>query len=209
MTGKFITLEGIEGVGKSTGMDFLRRRLQARGIDALTTREPGGTPLAEAIRSLVVEAGEETMPALCETLLMFAARAAHLANRIRPALGAGRWVLCDRFSDATYAYQGGGRGIPAERIRALHDWVHAGLDPDLTLLLDAPVAVGLARASERGGNRASDRFERERQEFFERVRAVYLDIARAEPARVCVIDAGRPQPEVQAALGAAVDRLLA
>lgn len=208
MTGKFITLEGIEGVGKSTSMGFLHGRLQARGIDVLMTREPGGTPLAESIRSLVMAPGEETMPAVCETLLMFAARAAHLVNRIRPALEAGRWVLCDRFTDATYAYQGGGRGVPAERIRGLHDWVQAGLDPDLTLLLDAPVTVGLARARVRGVDSAPDRFERERLEYFERVRAVYLDIARAEPTRVCVIDADRPQPEVWAALGAAVDRLL-
>lgn len=207
MRGKLITLEGIEGVGKSTSMHFLRDRLQARGIDALTTREPGGTPLAEAIRKLVVESADEPVPVLCETLLMFAARAAHLSNRIRPALDAGRWVLCDRFTDATYAYQGGGRGVPVERIRELHGWVHAGLEPDLTLLLDTPVAVGLARASNRSKGRG-DRFESERGEFFERVRAAYLRIAGAEPARVLVIDADRPLPEVRAALAAAVDRLL-
>lgn len=207
MKGKFITLEGIEGVGKSTSMNLLRDRLQTRGIDAVTTREPGGTPLAEAIRSLVMEPGEETVPPVSETLLMFAARAVHLANRIRPALEAGSWVLCDRFTDATYAYQGGGRGVPIEHIRGLHAWVHEGLEPDLTLLLDAPVAVGLARAGKRNADRAGDRFECERQEFFERVRAAYLAIARARPDRVVVIDADRPLSEVQALLCAAVDRL--
>lgn len=204
--GKLITLEGIEGVGKSTSMSFLRERLHARGIDVLTTREPGGTPLAEAIRKLVVEPAGESMPAVCETLLMFAARATHLANLIRPALEAARWVLCDRFTDATYAYQGGGRGVALERIRSLHGWVHGGLEPDLTLLLDAPVDVGLARVRGRNAN-GGDRFESERREFFERVRSVYLDIARANPERVSVIDADRPLPDVQAALGAAVDRL--
>ncbi|MGH8496089.1 MAG: dTMP kinase [Gammaproteobacteria bacterium] len=204
--GKLITLEGIEGVGKSTGMSFLSERLQTRGIDVLTTREPGGTPLAETIRKLVVEPSEEAMPAICETLLMFAARSAHLANRIRPALAAGRWVLCDRFTDATYAYQGGGRGVPVEHIRSLHDWVHAGLEPDLTLLLDAPVEVGFARIRGRNAE-GRDRFERERRAFFERARSAYLDIAKAETARVIVIDADRPLRDVHAALGNAVDRL--
>jgi len=205
-TGKLITLEGIEGVGKTANVDFLRRHIAARGIDVLASREPGGTPLAEAIRKLAVARGDEPLPADCETLLMFAARAVHLANLIRPALAAGRWVLCDRFTDATYAYQGGGRGVPRERIRALHDWVHAGLDPDLTLLLDAPVATGLARARRRAPP-GDDRFENERSDFFERVRAAYLDIAKTEPARVRVIDSSRPLTEVRRELVRAIDGL--
>jgi dTMP kinase len=204
--GRLITLEGIEGVGKTANIDFLRRHIAARGIDVLATREPGGTPFAEAIRRLAIERGGEPVPADCETLLMFAARAAHLANLIRPALAAGRWVLCDRFTDATYAYQGGGRGVPLAHIRALHEWVHAGLEPHLTLLLDAPVRVGLARARRRAPP-GDDRFENERRDFFERVRAAYLDIARNEPARVRVIDANRPLAAVRDELALAIDGL--
>ncbi|CAN5155488.1 dTMP kinase [soil metagenome] len=203
--GRFITLEGIEGVGKSTLVRFLRERLEKRGIDVMMTREPGGTPIAEAIRAIVIEPRDEPMPVVCETLLMFAARTAHLENRIRPALDAGQWVLCDRFTDATYAYQGSGRGISIERIEQLHDWVHGDLEPDLTLLLDAPVEVGLGRAGARGA--AGDRFEQERKSFFERVRKAYLERARAEPERVRIIDADRPLQEVRASVQTVVDAL--
>ncbi|MEZ5540737.1 MAG: dTMP kinase [Pseudomonadota bacterium] len=194
MTGKFITVEGIEGVGKSTNMDFIRQQLQAAGKDVVVTREPGGTPLAEAIRELLLDPAHTGMDTLCELQLVFAARAEHLAKVIRPALAAGRWVLCDRFTDATYAYQGGGRGVDAAVIARLEDLVQGGFRPDLTLLLDLPVATGLARISARG---APDRFERERVEFFERVRQAYLELARRHPGRYRVIDASQPLAGVQ------------
>ena len=194
MTGRFITLEGIEGVGKSTNLEFAAGVLRDAGLDVLVTREPGGTPLAEAIRETLLRPSDEAMPPTAELLLMFAARSVHLENRIRPALESGRWVLCDRFTDATFAYQGGGRGETREAIRWLQGLVQAGLQPDLTLLLDVPVEVGLARAGRRG---AADRFEQEQAEFFERVRAAYLDLAAAEPGRFAVVDADRPLPSVQ------------
>ncbi len=202
MAGRFITVEGIEGVGKSTQIDFLRGLLEARGVPVTVTREPGGTPLGEAIRSLLLDRRHTGMAADTELLLMFAARAQHLAEVIRPALAAGRWVLCDRFTDATYAYQGAGRGIGPGRIAVLEDFVQDGLRPDLTILLDAPVATGLARAGRRG---PGDRFERETVNFFERVRAGYLQRASAEPGRFRVIDAGRRRGEVEAALAQVLD----
>lgn len=194
MSGKFITVEGIEGVGKSTNMDFIHRQLQASGRDVLVTREPGGTPLAEAIRSLLLDPAYTGMDTLCELQLMFAARAEHLSKVIRPALAAGQWVLCDRFTDATYAYQGGGRGVDTAVIARLEDLVQGGFRPDLTLLLDVPVELGLARAGQRG---ALDRFEQEQIDFFERVRQAYLDMARRHPGRYRVIDAGLPLEAVQ------------
>jgi dTMP kinase len=188
--GKFITIEGGEGVGKSTQIVALRDLLAARGIEVVFTREPGGTLRAERIRELLLETSDETMPGICELLLMFAARSTHIENVIRPALERGAWVVCDRFTDATYAYQGGGRGLPREHIAALEKLVQRDLQPDLTLLLDAPLEISSARASARNAAAgSSDRFEREQREFFERVRATYLDRARVEPNRFVLIDA--------------------
>lgn len=185
----FVTIEGIEGAGKSTCMAVLRRFFEARGEPVVSTREPGGTELGERIRELLLSHSHEGMTLKSETLLMFAARAEHLAQVIEPALAAGRHVLCDRFTDATYAYQGGGRGLPADQIQRLEEWVQEGRRPDLTLFLDVPVDTGLARAAQRS---APDRFEREQAEFFERARRVYLDRARSEPGRIHVIDASQP-----------------
>jgi len=200
--GRFITLEGIEGAGKSTVAVQIRERLAERGVTVRLTREPGGTPLAERLRALALEPGEEHLAPEAETLLMFAARRIHVDNLIRPALERGEWVLCDRYTDATRAYQGGGRGVPADFIESLARIVHADVEPDLTLLLDLPPALGLARAAARRG--AKDRFESENSAFFGRVRASYLEIARTE-RRVVVIDASRPLVEVVAASLAAVE----
>jgi len=198
--GRFLTIEGIEGVGKTTQIVRLSKILSDRGIAHVVTREPGGTPLAEKIRDLVLVA-REPLPDTAELLLMFAARAVHLQNLIEPNLIAGRWVLCDRFTDATYAYQGAGRGLGDDQIRPLELLVQRARRPDLTLLLDVPVAVGLQRARRRNQDTGiehadQDRFERQRAEFFERVRAAYLVRAAAEPGRVSVIDAGRSADEV-------------
>lgn len=198
--GRFVTLEGIEGVGKSTQIVRLSRSLAERAVAHIVTREPGGTPLAEQLRDLVLSARGEAMPDVAELLLMFAARAVHLGNLIEPHLAAGRWVLCDRFTDATYAYQGAGRGIAMDSIRQLETLVQGARRPDLTLLLDVPVLVGLQRARQRnaasGAEREEDRFEAERAGFFERVRAAYLARAAAEPRRIVVIDAVRSADEV-------------
>lgn len=196
--GRFVTVEGIEGVGKTTQVSLVARALADRGVAQVVTREPGGTPLAESIRDLVLRAGEESLPPVAELLLMFAARAVHLANHIEPHLKAGRWVICDRFTDATYAYQGAGRGMSEEIIGNLETWVQGPRRPDLTLLLDVPVNVGLQRAQERDAGKTRDRFELERREFFERVRAGYLARARAAPERIVVIDASRSVAEVGA-----------
>jgi dTMP kinase len=185
---RFVTFEGIEGVGKSTQVAALGAALQQRGVAHRITREPGGTPLAERIRGLVLEAGGEALPAPAELLLMFAARAVHLANLIEPALQAGHWVLCDRFTDATYAYQGGGRGVEHAVIGALEDFVQGGRRP--TLLLAGRVVLARARARQRNAAAPADRFEAERGVFFERVRAAYLARAAAAPQRCVVIDAG-------------------
>lgn len=206
MTGRFITLEGGEGVGKSSNLEFIHRHLEAAGKVVLVTREPGGTALGEEIRALLLGHRHEGMNADAELLLMFAARAQHLAAVIRPALATGKWVLCDRFTDATYAYQGGGRGIDEERIAALETWVQGSLRPDLTLLLDAPVAVGMARAGRRAGE--ADRFEREQMAFFERVRQTYLDQARRFPERYRVIDAGQALSTVQGQLKQELERFI-
>ena len=194
MKGKFITVEGIEGVGKTTNIDFIHQQLQAAGRDVVLTREPGGTPLAEAIRGLLLDPAYTGMDSTCELQLMFAARAEHLAKVVWPALEQGQWVLCDRFTDATYAYQGGGRGIDGGVIARLEELVQGDFRPDLTLLLDVPVEIGLARASKRG---ALDRFEQEKVAFFERVRNAYLEMAQRSPDRYRVIDASLPLIDVQ------------
>lgn len=192
--GRFITIEGIEGAGKSTCMQLAAERITAHGIALLQTREPGGTPLGEELRDLLLSHRHTGMSDDAELLLMFAARAEHLRSRIEPALAAGQWVLCDRFTDATYAYQGAGRGIPLERISVLEQWVQGKLRPDLTILMDLPVKVGLERAGKRSD---PDRFESENLTFFERVRQGYLDIAACEPDRVRVVDASRDLAAVQ------------
>ena len=196
--GRFISFEGIEGVGKSTQLKRLAVQLGNDGREVITTREPGGTPFAEKIRALVLGVAGESVPPVAELLLMFAARAVHTENLVRPALARGAWVLCDRYTDATFAYQGGGRGVPASDIEALADLAHRQLRPDVTLLFDAPVAVALARARGRSG--AGDRIEAETSAFFERVRAAYLERAAAEPARIKRIDASRSENEVARAV---------
>ncbi len=204
--GCFITLEGIEGAGKSTVALALRTELEGRGLDVLLTREPGGTPLAESLRELLLRRDGERLNPVAETLLMFAARAAHLDNAIRPALAAGRWVICDRYTDASYAYQGGGRAVSTVLIDQLAAAVHADLWPDRTLLLDLPVSAGLERAKSRPG--APDRFESEQRSFFERVRTAYLQRAAREPQRVRVIDGQRGAAQVVAAALDAIADLL-
>jgi dTMP kinase len=194
---RFITVEGGEGAGKSSNLRFIRELLERGGREVITTREPGGTALGEEIRDLLLRQRSEGMAPDTELLLMFAARAEHLDRLIRPALAEGKWVLCDRFTDASFAYQGGGRGIPSERIAQLAQWVHGDLAPGLTLLLDIPVVQGLARAGERA---EPDRFERERSEFFERVRTCYLQLAAREPGRFRIVDASAPIEAVQTQL---------
>ncbi len=193
--GKFITVEGIEGAGKTSNLEFIKHILETSGKEVLYTREPGGTPLGEEVRNLLLGHRHTGMADDTELLLMFAARAEHLEQKIRPALDAGIWVLCDRFTDASYAYQGGGRGIDHKRIRALEQWTHGDVSPDLTLLLDLPVDVGLERAGKRS---EPDRFEKEEERFFEAVRQAYLQIAWNEADRVKVVDAACPLYEVQA-----------
>lgn len=202
MRGRFITLEGSEGSGKSTNLAYIYQQLQKSGIDVVLTREPGGTPLAEQIRELLLDHKQAAMCSDTELLLMFAARAQHLHELILPALESGKWVLCDRFTDATYAYQGAGRGVSEARIALLEQWVQGDLRPDLTFFLDLPVAQGLARAGERS---TPDRFEREKIDFFERVRQGYLTQAEREPQRYRVVDASVPLAQVQVQL----DTLLA
>lgn len=202
--GRFVTVEGGEGVGKSTNIEFLCALIRARGIEVLATREPGGTPTAERIRELLLEHGEEPIPDAAELLLFFAARALHVENVIRPALERGTWVVCDRFTDATRAYQGAGRGLDARRIEQLAEWVHGDLEPDLTLLLDAPADVGRGRAEQRSD---ADRLEGEQAAFHARVRDAYRALAKREPARFAVIDASRPLDRVQTDIEQALQRL--
>lgn len=204
--GRFITLEGIEGAGKSTVARIVCDWLKARGVAVRLTREPGGTPLAERVRQVVLERGSEQLSPATETLLMFSARGIHLENLIRPALAAGEWVVCDRFTDATRAYQGAGRGVSSELIETLATAVQGGLRPDCTLLLDLPPAVGLARARQRSGL-AADRFEAEKEEFFERVRKAYLDLARDEPHRIRLVNAAVALPEVERQVVAVLEGL--
>jgi dTMP kinase len=193
--GLFITMEGIEGVGKTTNLEFVRQYICDSQIEVVVTREPGGTELGEKIRGLLLDHRNQNIANDTELLLMFAARAQHIAEVIEPALAEGRWVLCDRFTDATYAYQGGGRGIDVGRIAQLEQWVQGALRPDITLLLDAPVEVGLARAAKR--KQEADRFEREKQLFFERIRSAYLALAAQHPGRYRVIDAAQSLDQVK------------
>ncbi|EXJ15367.1 dTMP kinase [Imhoffiella purpurea] len=206
--GRFITLEGIEGAGKSTQVSIIADRLRARGRSVVTTREPGGSPIAERMRALLLDPLNRGMSDTAELLLMFAARAEHLEKTIRPALEAGTWVICDRFTDATYAYQGGGRGLDPERIAVLERLVQGDLRPDLTLLLDLPPEAGLARARVRSGA-AADRFEAEAVGFFSAARAVYLARAEAASERYRLIDAGAPLERVRDQVVAALDAFLA
>lgn len=204
-TGKFITFEGIEGVGKSTNIAHLTTLLEEHGCKVLTTREPGGTPMAERLRDMVAEHGDEAMPDIAELLIVFAARALHVNNVIQPALAAGTWVVCDRFTDSSRAYQGAGRGLPQEDINRLAGWVHGDLRPDLTILLDAPVETGMGRAGRRG---KPDRFESEETEFFARVRATYLQLAESEPDRFVIVDATQELDVVKADIAAIAASLL-
>lgn len=194
--GKFITLEGMDGAGKTTHLEWLRGRLDGRGVALTVTREPGGTPLGEALRRLLLDSHEARLPET-EALLMFAARHEHIAQVIEPALAAGRWVLCDRFTDATFAYQAGGSGVAWGRIAALENWVHGRLQPDLTLYFDLDPQTGRERTRQA---RAPDRFEREQQAFYERVRAAYLRRAAEHPQRIRCIDAARTISEIQVEL---------
>jgi len=204
MRGKFITVEGIEGTGKSTNIDYLTSLLTNKGIEVVTTREPGGTPMAEAIRRLLLDHGQEPVPPIAELLLFFASRSLHLHNLILPALKAGQWVVCDRFTDATRAYQGDGRGQSAQRIESLADWVHDGVEPDLTLLLDAPAEVGMQRAASRG---EGDRMDGEELAFYRRVRTGYLRLAEQWPNRFAVIDASQDLEKVRHDIGAAIEAM--
>jgi dTMP kinase len=196
MRGAFITLEGGEGVGKSTNLALVVAHLEARGVEVVATREPGGTALGETIRAWILDGEHGALSAEVEALLMFAARARHLDTVIRPALAAGKWVVCDRFTDATFAYQGGGRGADIRLLEALETGVQRGLEPDLTLLLDAPLDVGRRRIAER----TWDHFEREQAPFFERVRRAYLERAHRDPKRIKVVDAAGTLEQVQAAI---------
>ena len=206
MKGRLISLEGGEGAGKSTLLSGLRAHFERSGMDVLYTREPGGTPVGEAIRALVLDPAHRSMAVETELLLIFAARAQLMREVLQPALAAGRWVLCDRFTDASYAYQGGGRGVDAARIAELERIATGGLKPDLTLLLDLPVAHGRARASQRGD---ADRIEAERDDFFERVRSAYRARAQAEPRRFRIIDASQPADAVLRNAVVAIDDLRA
>jgi dTMP kinase len=203
MRGKFITIEGTEGVGKTTNIEFIQQWMDGKKLTYGSTREPGGTPLAEQLRELLLAPREESVCNTAELLMVFAARAQHLNQVIEPMLGEGAWVLCDRFTDATYAYQGAGRHMRDDLIRDLELIVQGSLQPDLTIILDIPVQIGLARASERS---APDRFEQEQLEFFERVRNRYLQIAEDNPQRCVVIDASLNLEGVQAQITEALER---
>lgn len=203
--GRFITVEGIEGVGKSTHIARLVARIEAAGHTVLTTREPGGTPVAERIRRAVLDHSDEAVPAIAELLLMFASRSVLVENLIRPALESGSWVVSDRFVDASRAYQSGGRGIPMARVDQLAEWVLGDLVPDVTLLLDAPVEIAMARTGRRGD---PDRLDVESAEFYERVRRTYLELAESEPERFVIVDASGAVEDVSAAVDRAIDRVL-
>jgi len=191
---KFITLEGIEGVGKTSNLHFIKELLENEGCECVVTREPGGTNLGESLRGLLLNHSDENMSADTELLMMFAARAEHLSKVILPALEQDKTVLCDRFTEATYAYQGGGRQLNVEKIKVLEDWVQGDLRPDLTVILDAPVEVGRERAGKRS---APDRIEKEQDDFFQRVREAYINLAKQYPKRICLIDASLTLAEVQ------------
>ncbi len=203
--GKFITFEGIEGVGKTTNIDFLADLIEAQGHAVMKTREPGGTPIAEDIRNILKKHGNEPLPDVAELLLMFAARSINVNNAIRPALEDGTWVISDRFTDSTRAYQGGGRGFPRDSIEWLATFVHGDLQPDLTILLDAPVDTAMQRADRRG---ELDRFEVEQADFFNRVRQAYLELAAVDPGRFKVVDCARDLDAVQATISEIASRIL-
>ena len=194
ITAKFITLEGIEGVGKTSNRDYIRTLLEESGKQCIVTREPGGTPLGESLRELLLQHSDEQMSDDAELLMMFAARAEHIKKVIRPALDADQFVLCDRFTEATFAYQGGGRQLDVSKIADLESWVQGDLRPDLTIILDAPVEVGRERAGKRS---APDRIEKEKNDFFERVRNAYLELANQHPERICTVDASLTLEQVQ------------
>ncbi|MDR9423859.1 MAG: dTMP kinase [Marinobacter sp.] len=203
--GRFITFEGTEGVGKSTQLKQAAATLESLGVDFIVTREPGGTPMAEKIRELLLAPREEPVNETTELLLMFAARAQHLHNRILPALDEGKWVLCDRFTDATFAYQGGGRGVSSERIALLEKLVQDDFRPDHVILLDAPVETGMARAQKRG---ELDRFEQEALDFFQRIRNAYLERATARPGQYHIVNAELPLEQVSANISALLTALV-
>lgn len=204
--GRFITVEGTEGVGKSTQLRFIEDHLREHGLAVKVTREPGGTAVSEAIRGILLSPELPAMHQSTELLLMFAARSEHLHRFILPALERGEWVVCDRFTDATYAYQGAGRGVDTDRIEMLENWVQGSLRPDATILLDAPVEIGLARARDRS---PEDRFEQEARAFFERVRHRYHELAREHPDRFWLVDAVRAPEEVRETIGRVLDELVA
>lgn len=206
MTGKFISVEGIEGAGKSTQIQFIKSYLENFNKSVIVTREPGGTPLGEEIRELLLRPRKEGMSEDTELLLMFAARAEHIKQVISPALAAGQWVVCDRFVDATFAYQGGGRGIDAQRISSLSDWTLNGLGTDLTLLFDLPVHIGQQRVNQRLLEK--DRFEQEKTDFFEKIRQCYLDRAVNEPKRIQIIDASQSIDNIQQQVSTSLNKLL-
>lgn len=201
--GKFITVEGIEGTGKSTNIDFLTSLIEASGFEVVRTREPGGTPMAEKIRQLLLDHDQEPLPEIAELLLFFASRSLHLQNAIVPALKEGKWVICDRFTDASRAYQGSGRGLDLDRIERLAEWVQEGLEPDMTILLDAPAEIGMQRAAARGD---ADRMDSQELSFYRRVRSGYLTLANAHPDRFAVVDASQPLDQVQASIAVEVSR---
>lgn len=195
MSGQFITLEGTEGAGKSTNLLFIQEWLNQQGIEHIVTREPGGTEIGEAIREVLLNKAFTGMHDETELLLMFAARAQHLKEKILPALNKGMWVISDRFTDASYAYQGAARGMAFERIAEIEDWVQQGFHPDTTFVFDLPIHIGMARVASRGG--ATDRFEQEKHDFFEKVRSAYLKRAEMAPNRYTVLDASQPLEQVQ------------
>lgn len=203
--GLFISIEGTEGVGKSSNMQFMAERIQAAGFEVLQTREPGGTPMANRIREMLLQHGDEPLPDIAELLLFFASRALNIENSIRPALASGKWVLCDRFTDSSRAYQGAARGQGLERVNILADWVHGDLNPDRTLLLDAPAELGMRRAGQRG---ATDRLEGEKMSFYEEVRQQYLALSTAEPERFVVVDASVELAAVQRQIATEIDNIL-
>ncbi|WP_319557430.1 dTMP kinase [Thiomicrorhabdus sp.] len=207
MKGQFITLEGTEGGGKSTNLQYICTWLQEKGIEVVITREPGGTEIGEAIRGILLNPEYKTMQADTELLLMFAARAQHLQEKILPALGQGKWVVSDRFTDASYAYQGAARGMAYERIQQIETWVQQGVQPNMTFVFDLPIEIGMARVASRGG--AIDRFEEEDRSFFEKVRQAYLHRAEQAPQRYHVLDASRSLDEVQASIERQLLSLLA
>lgn len=202
--GIFITVEGIEGTGKSTNINFLTGLIEKRGFEVVRTREPGGTPMAEQIRQLLLDHDQEDLPAIAELLLFFASRSLHLCNTIIPSLQQGKWVVCDRFTDASRAYQGSGRGLDLDRIERLAEWVQEGVEPDMTLLLDAPAEIGMERAAARG---KGDRMDNEELAFYQRVRAGYLTLADMHPDRFAVVDASRGLVDVQASIEAELETL--